>query len=414
MLQTLSSVEIKGVEVPIIFEQSCSLPIVSIQLVFQMAGKIENKSRAGLANFCAQVLGEGTKKEGALKFASKLEDKAINLSIYSGTETFVISLDSLKEEFDYGVKMLKKLLKNPNITNKTVQKIKKYLFGKLSDKSSDFDFAASEELKKLLYPNSSLQSTNLGDFESLEQITLKDVEKFIKSHLDIKNAMVVVGGDVEIEEVKHVVSTILKELPQGVTRSLPYVETSRKMEQKILIKPTEQAYIYFGSPFFQKCDDENIYKTKVTAFILGASGFGSRILEEIRVKRGLAYSAYGRIEVNKSHSNFNGYLQTKNENKDKAIQIVKEVIQEFVQKGVTSEELEQAKRFLLGSEPLRNETLSQRLSRSFSEVYQGFGLGHQKEQLQKIRTLEVDDLNNFIKEHKEIMDLSFAVVTNEN
>jgi len=134
-------------------------------------------------------------------------------------------------------------------------------------------------------------------------------------------------------------------------------------------------------------------------------------MEEIRVKRGLAYSSYSRTSIGKSHSSFTGHLQTKNENLDDAKKIVKEEIARFVSNGATAEELAQAKRFLLGSEPLRNETLSQRLSRAFFEYYGGFELGHSKKQLEKIEKLSLDELNAFIKKHDEITKLSFSVVT---
>jgi predicted Zn-dependent peptidase len=157
--------------------------------------------------------------------------------------------------------------------------------------------------------------------------------------------------------------------------------------------------------------DEEYYKARVATFILGTGGFGSRLMEEIRVKRGLAYSAYSRAEVTKSHSHFSGYLQTKLESKDEAIKIVKDVIADFVKDGVTKDELEQAKKFILGSEPLRNETLSQRLSTAFQEYYNGFDLGHSKGELKLIEKLTLSDLNTFIKSHKEINQLSFSVVT---
>ena len=160
-----------------------------------------------------------------------------------------------------------------------------------------------------------------------------------------------------------------------------------------------------------KSGDPEAYKAKVASFILGESGFGSRLMEEVRVKRGLAYSSYSRSNIGKSSSSFTGHLQTKNENLDEAKKVVASEIKRFVEEGVSAEELAQAKRFLLGSEPLRNETLSQRLSRAFFEYYSGFELGHSKKQLEKIETLSLEELNSFIKKHDEITALSFSVVT---
>ena len=154
------------------------------------------------------------------------------------------------------------------------------------------------------------------------------------------------------------------------------------------------------------------YKARVAAFILGTGGFGSRLMEEIRVKRGLAYSAYARVNTARSNVYFSGYLQTKLESQKEAEATVKEVIADFVKKGVTQEELDQAKKFLLGSEPLRVETLSQRLTRTFQEYYKGQELGSSLKELEKIKTLSLDALNDYIKKHNEINELTFAIVTN--
>jgi predicted Zn-dependent peptidase len=158
-------------------------------------------------------------------------------------------------------------------------------------------------------------------------------------------------------------------------------------------------------------DDKENYKAKVVSFILGGSGFGSRLMEEIRVKNGLAYSAYGYINIQKSHSYFTGYLQTKIENEQKAKDLVISTIKEFVKNGVTSEELEAAKNFLQGSEPLRVETFSQRLGRSFNLYYKGLEQDYPTKELELIQNLSVDELNNFIKKHTEINNLTFSIVT---
>jgi predicted Zn-dependent peptidase len=178
-----------------------------------------------------------------------------------------------------------------------------------------------------------------------------------------------------------------------------------------IIKKTEQAYIYFGSPYHLHVNSDEYYKARVATYILGTGGFGSRLMEEIRVKRGLAYSAYARISIAQSASYMTGYLQTKIESLEEARATVKEVISAFAKNGVTQAELDQAKKFLLGSEPLRVETLSQRLSRTFMEYYKGQPIGASEKELEKIEALDLKTLNAFIKKHDEINQLTFAIVT---
>ena len=113
--------------------------------------------------------------------------------------------------------------------------------------------------------------------------------------------------------------------PQGKTNFEKITFTTQAKEE-IIKKETEQSYIYFSSPFHIEADSKENYKAKVASFILGGSGFGSRLMEEIRVKHGLAYSAYGQIKNNKSHSHFSGYLQTKLDNTQKAKEMVINIV----------------------------------------------------------------------------------------
>ncbi|MDQ1325878.1 MAG: zinc protease [Campylobacterota bacterium] len=89
------------------------------------------------------------------------------------------------------------------------------------------------------------------------------------------------------------------------------------------------------------------------------------------------------------------------------------MVNEFVNEGITQKELDDTKKFLLGSEPLRTETLSQRLNRAFEEFYYGRPLGFNKEQLEKIEKVTLEEMNTFIKAHKELADLTFSIVTKD-
>ncbi|MEA3523525.1 MAG: pitrilysin family protein [Campylobacterota bacterium] len=411
MAASLEKITINETAVPLIYEQDKRLPIVSMQIIFINSGHIEDANRSGLAKLSAKMMNEGTKTLGSNAFAAALEAKAIHISTNIGTETFVMELSCLKDQFEEGVEKLISLIQDPNITEKTLEKIKTISIGGLKRRESDFDYVASSELKKLQYPNSSLEYPSDGTIELIESISLDEIKAFLKKHLVSERVIAVVGGDISDSEAKKSVTKVVSKLQKGERGEAISVTTNPKIQESILKRTTEQAYIYFGSPFHMQVNDVDYYKARVATYILGAGGFGSRLMEEIRVKRGLAYSAYARVSVSASHSAFSGYLQTKIESLKEAQSTVKEVIADFVKDGVTQAELDHAKKFLLGSEPLRVETLSQRLSRTFLEYYKGQELGHAAKELELISNLSLDDLNTFVKKHSEINDLSFAIVT---
>ncbi len=411
MAAVLMHIENDGVKIPVIFEQDKNLPVASVEFVFTNAGALASK-KGGLASLAADLLNEGSKSKGALSFSKELEDRAIELSVNVGNETLVFSIDALKEQFAFALQKLIELLQDPNYTQETLNKIKTKRLGVLARKADDNDYLANINLKELLFANTPLALPRLGTIESIKTISLDDIKKFIESHLKKNSLIVVVGGDFGNEEAKEIAKKVAAILPKGKVQELPKFQTNATPKTKEIFKETKQAYIYFGAPYNMDFSNKKEYVIgKLASFILGGGGFGSRLMEEVRVKRGLAYSAYSRFIVNKTNSYFFGYLQTKVESQKEAIKVVKEVIEQFLQKGVTKEELESAKRFFIGSEPLRNETLSQRVGRAFREYYDGLGLGFSKEQLEIIKNITLDEINNFIKKHQEIKNLSFSIVT---
>ena len=411
MAATIQHIEVNGLKVPLIFEEDKRLPLATMQFTFTNAGSITDTDKAGLAKMSARVMNEGTKKLGSSAFAEQLESKAVHISASTGVETFVMEVGSLKENFNDALGYFSDLLKDPNFTEDALNKVKTTTIGGLSRKENDFDYTASNELKSILFKGTPLANPSSGTVESVKSIKLEDIKTFIENNIISSKLIVVLGGDVDIEAAKKKIAKIITVLYKGRKSQVQHYVVADDVKNSVLKRETEQAYVYFGSPYNMKVDDEDYYKARVATFILGTGGFGSRLMEEIRVKRGLAYSAYASVKVSKSSSYMTGYLQTKLESMKEAKKTVKEVISKFVKKGVTEEELEQTKKFLLGSEPLRVETMNQRLSRTFMEYYKGQELGHSAKELKKIEKLKLKDLNAFIKEHKEILDISFAVVT---
>ena len=411
MSAIVDNINLKEHTIPLIYEHQTNLPTVTMQIVFKNSGSLNDGKNIGLAKLTAKLLNEGTLKDGATKFATKLEDRAIDLDISAGKETFVFELSALKSEFSTGITLLKSLLKDPNYHENTLSKIKTQTHSTIVSKQSDFDYIASLALHEKLFSDTPLAQPALGTKESLQAIKLQMIKKYIESNLILENMVIVIGGDIEKDAALRESYEIIKLIKSAKPKELKYIKTAEPQQENRIYKDTQQAYIYFGSDYDIKVNSKDRYKATVAAFVLGSSGFGSRLMEEIRVKRGLAYSAYSRITNNNTHSYFSGYLQTKLENEAEAKKVVQSEIERFVNSGITKEELSAAKRFIIGSEPLRNETLSQRLNKTFMEFYKGLPFGASDEELQKINELTLEDINKYIKSHKEILDLTFVVVT---
>jgi len=409
MATCLSSVQVGNKSIPFIFEESHQLPIVHIDLVFQNSGSIFDDELPGLAHLTSRLLNEGSSKSGIDKFVQKLDSNAIELFVINGYESFSISITTLKEKLPQGIELLKELLEYPNLDKKVLERVKNRTLSSILKFSDDFDYQAFKNLKKLIFNLPPL----IGESKTIRKIELQHIEKYIRNYLIVENVVPVIGGDIGEDEAKEILQSLIAILPSGKSRELPKLEFAPKKDRIVEYRDTKQSYIYFASPLNLQYSDEDIYKAKVMFFILGSSGFGSRLVEEVRVKEGLAYSVTGYSHISKINSYFSGHLQTSVENQDKAIEIVEKVIREFIKKGATAEELKSAKNFILGSEPLKNETLSRRLGRAFENYYHGHPINHHKEMLEKIAKLKLSDLNKFIKSHQEILNLKYSIITQE-
>jgi len=410
MATSLHEMTLKDTKVPVIFEDSKVLPIVSLQLVFKNAGHLSN-TIDGLADMSAKLLNEGTSKEGSIGFATKLDAHAVEIGAHVGRESFVIELSALKSEFAYAVERLVELLKDPNYTKEALEQIKYQKIGWLKQKESDFDYIAASKLRATLFKGSSLAKPYDGTLQSIQNMKLEDIKSFITTHLGYNNAMGVVGGDISVKEAEEYLSQILSLFPKVSTTEVEKVTASDKKETVLIDEDTQQAYIFFGAPFHFSYDDKEQYKAKIAEYLLGGAGFGSRMMEEIRVKRGLTYGVYASLRRTKSVSYMSGYLQTKLSTQDEAKALIQSVVDTFVKEGITQKELDDTKQFLLGSEPLRTETLSQRLGRAYNDYYYDRPLDFAKEQLAKIESVTLNEMNDFIKAHKELSAISFSIVT---
>ncbi|MDR0664531.1 MAG: insulinase family protein [Helicobacteraceae bacterium] len=397
---------------PLLYEADRKLPIVSLQIVFLGSGSISDGKNSGVAYLTSALLDQGTKKLGAVAFARALEEKAISLDFQARKENFSIHLSSLRGEFGEGIDRLCALLRDPNLSADALAKIKIAAQGEFGSLETNFDYVAERGLNETLFKNTPLERPVMGDWKSVEKIGLKEIENHIKTALVKERATFLFGGDLSAQEAKAWSEKILNALPSGKKAEIAFYETASDGQTRTIKRDTKQAYIYFGAPFNLRFDDDEGYKAVAASFILGASGFGSRLMEEIRVQRGLAYSAYSHVNLSLTNARFNGHLQTKLESQEEAIAVVKSVIADFVKNGATQKELDEARRFILGSEPLRNETMIQRLNRAYGDFYRGKPIGWQQEQLKKIETLKLDELNQFIAAHSEILRLSFFIVTN--
>ena len=363
-----------------------------LQIVFLNSGSIFFKD--GVANFAKEMLNRGTKTKKE-KIFSDFEENAISVNFSLTHEYFTLSLKCLNPKRKKAVELLTELFTNLDLSEEAFEKTKKEVISKKEFLKTSNDYIAHKNLFKAIFENTPLAYHITG--ENIENITLQDIKNYFENLT--QNVIVINGGE------KFNYEKFIKFFAKKEKEKYPYYSPQHKNIKET--KPLEQSYIYFANEL--KTNQHHL--AKVATFILGSGGFGSRIMEEIRVKNGYAYSAYAFNLFKKSHNILMGYMQTKIENTEDAIKKVEDILNDFSHNGVTEKELKSAKQFLLGSEPLRNETLTQRLFRKFNDCYLDLGENYYQKELNLIENTDLDELNEFIKQTYN-PNLSFSILTN--
>lgn len=399
-------IEVKGVKIPIILEKSNLIPMSEVSIYVSGLGNLNAKNK-GEGELLNELLNRGSKNLGNLGFDAKLQENALRFSVDSGFERTKFTMSFLNEKIDSAFNLLYEVLYSPNFTQEELLKAKTALSSQIAANKNDFDFIASELLESTLFEGSLIAKFSNLEVADVKKVKLQNIESNYKKALILENIVIAISGDFNKEIFKKLES-LLGDLPSA-NKYQPLKIEARKNPKIVESKhDTQQAYIYFGSPFYIKNLKKEAHLIQTMFFILGSSGFGSRLLEEIRVKRGLAYGASINARILSVATSTSGYLQTKLESKNEAIKVVKEVINNFIKNGATQSELDSAKRFMLGSEPLKNETPNQRLNQKITNYFRGLDLDFNT--LESIKTLELKELNKYIKSHTELKDLTFAIV----
>jgi zinc protease len=193
-----------------------------------------------------------------------------------------------------------------------------------------------------------------GEIDTVSKLTRADVKNFYDSRYHADRAVVSIVGDVSREQAEAIADKLTANLPswQGEEKTLPEVNLPSQREFRKIAHPATQSHILLGYPAMER-GDPDYFALYVGNYILGGGGFVSRLTEEVREKRGLAYSVYSYFLPLQELGPFQIGLQTKKEQSERALDVVRQTLKKFVESGPTERELKAAKQNLIGGFPLR-------------------------------------------------------------
>jgi len=330
-----------------------SNPIVSVSLSFKGGAALDPAGREGLANFVASTIDEGAGDLDSQAFQGTMRKLSIELTFDAGRESVSGRLQTLSVNKDKAFDLLRLSLNHPRFDEEALNRIRSQITMVIRQKSQDPDALAGQAFSEKLFPGHPYSKPVDGTLDSVAKIGKADLQAFVKRRFAKNNLYVGVVGDVTAEELKGLLDSTFGDLPEKAEDwTLPEVKPSDSGGISVVDHPVPQSVIVFGQAGLKR-KDPAFYPAYVANYILGGGSFASRLFDEIREKRGLAYSAYSYLAPYDYTALWAGGAATANERVKETIDVVKAEWKRMAEKGVTRQELEDAKTYLTGSYHLR-------------------------------------------------------------
>jgi zinc protease len=373
------------------FVASRGLPMLDIQVDFAAGSMFDPADKSGLAALTRALLdlGAGARDETAI--AEELADIGAQLGGGADTDRASVSLRTLSapDKQAVGIDILRSVLAQPLFDASILEREKERTIAGLKEAMTRPDSIAGKAFWAALYPDHPYgrQATP----ESVTTLSRDDLVAFHARHYTAANASITLVGDLSRAQAEQIAEQISASLPPGAAVPLPAAPAVGVGSFTAIAHPATQAHIYLGLPAIER-GHPDFFPLLVGNYTLGGGGFVSRLMKEVRDKRGYAYSVYSYFAPLKQAGPFQIGLQTKRSQAGEAIKVTREVLERFLAEGPSEEELAAAKANLTGSFPLRLDSNRKILDNVATIGFYGLPLDYldrYRERVDAVTTAEV-------------------------
>lgn len=342
--------------------QTKALPMVDIEVSIDAGDRYDPVGKSGVADMVAGLMNYGARGDKGLlteaQIADEIADLGANIGLSVGGERATLRIRSLsrKDLRDRAVQLAAAMLSMPTYDPKIVEREKQRTITSLREAETKPEFVLEKRFKKLVYGNYPLADS--PSVQSIGSVNANDLKQFHKQFYRGDRMIVSIVGDVDRAQAGEIVQALLKQIPQSgqPIAKLPDLQRSpiEALAQREIQIPfdTQQAHIAMGMTAVAR-NNPDYFPLLVGNYILGGGGFVSRLMFEVREKRGLAYSVFSYFAPGKDNGIFQAGLQTKNDQAALALDVMSTTIAQFIADGPTPAELEAAKSNLINGYPLR-------------------------------------------------------------
>ncbi len=344
-----------------------SVPIVAVNFAFEGGSTHDPVGKEGLAELMSGLFDEGAGDMPRAAFQEALDLSGAEMSFSVSPDAFLGSLRALAEDREEAFRLLELAVNQPRFDAEPLTRIRAQMIAGIEARANDPDQAASIAWANAIYGDHPYSRRSEGTPETLATITADDLKGLHEDLFARENLVVGVVGAIDAETLKTELDRVFGALPEKPdTRPVERVEP--KLDQEIAVSfPVPQASLRLAFPGVER-DDPRFFAAYMMNHVLGGGTFSSRLFDEVREKRGLAYGV-GSSLVNRDHSSALMIgTSTRADRAAETLQVIRDVIAQMAQEGPTEQELADAKAYIVGSYAINNLDSSRAIARTLVQL----------------------------------------------
>ena len=339
----------------VLFVENHDIPMLDVSVGIPAGSSFDSGDQSGVAGLTHHLLDFGAEGLSEDDIARGMADIGAQFGGGFDQDRASLSLRTLSSaaERDKALDIMARVLQHPLFPEAILTREKARLIAALKEAETKPESIADKAFHKAVYGSHPYSLPVSGEVASVEKITVQDLRAFYAAHYRASGAVVALMGDVTRAQAEAIAEQLTGQLPRGAApAALPEVITKINASEQRIAHPASQSHILVGVPGMAR-NDPDYFTLYVGNHILGGGGFVSRLMSEVREKRGMAYSVYSYFMPLKQPGAFQIGLQTKKAQADEALQLVRDTLAEFIAQGPTEKELLAAKQNIIGGFPLR-------------------------------------------------------------
>jgi zinc protease len=354
------------------------------------------------------MLDEGAGELDAAAFQERLEDLAVRLSFSDSQDAFYGNFETLTVNRDAAAGLLAAALNKPHFDKDAAERIRQQILASLVYAAKDPDRVASDEWNALAFGDHPYGRRASGTEQSVSSITPEDLDAYRKKVFAKSNLRVVAVGDISAAELGTLLDKVFGSLPEKADlATVEKIAPATGGKTKVIEMDVPQSVAVFGFGAMPRKDPDFL-----TAFVLnqliGGGGFASRLMEEVREKRGLAYSVYSYLQPMRNASIFSGGVATRNDAVKTSIDLIRQELEKVANEGPNETEFANAKSYLTGSYALRFDTNVKIATQLLGLMEEGYGPDYVEKRNAMIEAITLDDARRVAK---RLLDTDNMIVT---